>query len=212
MSDILLYLQLEKRIHHRFCTFFILCSLDALVLITYFRFQMAEYLKGTVLHFLSHHLFLFSEFRQVTKYYWRLEQYWSHLKNSSNISSISNSPIPHCLSKDEELGEEENLSIWTKSCVTASRVWRNDFSHTPLSGFIADFPAHWKGFGRCFIAPHLSWLGLLCSAKVCLFTAAEDGVCWIISWLFKVNQLFVLKGLFMKHLLRFWKYLALFYL
>lgn len=54
MPDILLYLQ--KITHLRFCTFCTLYSLDALALIAYFRLQMTEDLKGTVLHFHSHHL------------------------------------------------------------------------------------------------------------------------------------------------------------
>lgn len=57
MPDILLYLQLQKIAHLRFCTFCILYSLDALALIAYLRLQMTEDLKGTVLHFHSHHLY-----------------------------------------------------------------------------------------------------------------------------------------------------------
>lgn len=55
MSDILLYLQ--KITHFKFCTFCSLCSLDAVALITYFRLQITEDLKGTVLHFHSHYLY-----------------------------------------------------------------------------------------------------------------------------------------------------------
>lgn len=107
---------------------------------------MTEDLKGTVLHFYSHHLYLFSEFRQVTKYYWRLEQYWSHLKNSSNTSSVSNSLVPHCLSEDKEFGERKILN--QKLCDYIENLEKLFLTHsTPLSGFIADFPAHWNVLG-----------------------------------------------------------------
>lgn len=161
MSDILLYLQLQKITHLRFCTFCIFCSPDALALITYFRLQMAEDLKGTVLHFHSHHLYLFSEFRQVTKYYWRLEQYWSNFKNSSNISNVSNIPVPHCLSKDKKFEEKENLepkAVWLQQSL---EKW---FLTHPLSGFIL-VSCSLQCPGGCFIA--LISPGWLCFALLC---------------------------------------------
>lgn len=118
---------------------------------------MTEDLKGTVLHFYSHHLYLFSEFRQVTKYYWRLEQYWSHLKNSSNTSSVSNSLVPHCLSEDKKFGEEENLepkAVWLH--------WE--------SGEIISYPLHSVGSLLISLLTEMSWgvpLPLISADWVC---------------------------------------------
>jgi len=50
-----------------------------LSLITYFKIQIIEDLKGTVLHFHFLHLSLFPEFGWVTKCYRRLEPYWNQL-------------------------------------------------------------------------------------------------------------------------------------
>lgn len=50
--------------------------------------------------------------------------------------------VPHCLAKDKKFGEEENLEP-----KAALRAWGNDFLPTSLSGFMADFPAHWNGLG-----------------------------------------------------------------
>lgn len=206
MSGILLYLQLQKIMHLRFCTFCILCSLDALALITYFRLQMVEDLKGTVLHFLSHHL-----------YFLNLDRSQSISEDLSSIEAILKTAVTYQVcqivqfltvrQRTRNLNRRKILNQNLFDCIKSLEKW---FLAPSVGSLLV--PCSLECPGACFIGTHLSWLALLCSAEICLFTAAKVGVGWIISWLFKVNQLLVLKWLFLKHLLRFWKYLALSYL